>query len=131
QVVVAGSTGSGLFTTRGALRSQLSDAFVAKINSDASQFVYQTYLEAPTVVKSVNLDADGNAYVAGVASNADYVVLTNGGGTAILTPPLPFETPNGFQAGPKSSFCPLYRLSGTYIGTESCYNAGFLSVVNP
>jgi hypothetical protein len=92
---VTGETSSLDFpTTPGALRStplvdpfidNNTDAFVTKLNATGSALVYSTYLgglhpgfEAPVgsvdVGRSIAVDSDGNAYVAGQTDSADFPV---------------------------------------------------------
>ena len=52
------------------------DAFVAKINPTGDQFIYSTFLGGSSNdrVKSIAVDASGNAYVAGVTSSSDFPI---------------------------------------------------------
>lgn len=68
---IAGSTQSPTFpVTPGAFQTRYggsTDAFIAKLNSDATQLVYSTFLGGFGIDEAyaIAIDADGNAYVAG------------------------------------------------------------------
>lgn len=84
-VYLAGGTFSTNFPVAAATQSLNAggqDAFVAKIRTTATpQLLYSTYLggsggsaAAPEQANAITIDASGNAYVAGVASSADFPV---------------------------------------------------------
>jgi uncharacterized protein (TIGR03437 family) len=54
------------------------DAFVAKLNTDASHLVFATYLggTAPDIAYAVAVDKNGNAFVAGSTQSSDFPVST-------------------------------------------------------
>jgi Beta-propeller repeat/Divergent InlB B-repeat domain len=71
---VAGSTSSPSFpVTGGAFQTAYrgSDAFVTKLNSDATTLIYSTYLGGMGLddIYAIAIDVDGNAYVAGATSS--------------------------------------------------------------
>jgi len=78
---VTGQTSSTDFPTLNALQPALagdSDVFVAKLNPEGSALVYCTYLggtEEWVERGTIAVDADGNAYVAGTTSSADFPTL--------------------------------------------------------
>lgn len=82
---VAGSTQSADFpTTPGALQPAIAgpdSAFVTRINAQGSALVYSTFLGASQgeSAQAITVDGNGNAYVLGTASSADFPVasLTN------------------------------------------------------
>lgn len=82
---VVGQTNSRLFPALDAFQSSkrdLDDAFVVKLNPDATRFVYSSYLGGSRFDRSpasgsdtgtaVVLDAAGNAYVAGYTQSKDF-----------------------------------------------------------
>jgi hypothetical protein len=77
-VYVTGSTVSRDFpTTRGALEAAArgdEDAFVAKINADASKLLYSTYLggKAFDRAQGIAIDAEGRPYVTGWTTSPDF-----------------------------------------------------------
>jgi uncharacterized repeat protein (TIGR01451 family) len=81
---VTGMTGSPDFPTASPFQAVLrgpSDAFVTKLRPDGSGLLYSTYLggsvdENFTGVAAIDLDAAGNAYVAGTTSSADFPTAT-------------------------------------------------------
>ena len=71
-------TSSGLLTTP-------QDAFVFKLNAAGNALVYSTYLGGSGTSDAgwgIALDAAGNAYVAGVASSADFPITAGAADTA-------------------------------------------------
>ena len=103
---VAGATGSTDFPIKNAFQSELggaaggaaANAFVTKFSADASALLYSTYLGGSTnaagggasdVARAIAVDSHGSAYVAGIASAANFPVTPGafqphlgGGGTA-------------------------------------------------
>ncbi len=87
---VTGVARSGNFPTANALQSALSgtsDAFVTKLNSAGTAFVYSTYLggAADDSGNGITVDSSGNAYVTGGTSSTNFPLLnptqgTSGGG---------------------------------------------------
>ncbi len=82
-IIVSGTTGSKDFpVTEGAYQRTLkgpSDAFIAKFSPDGSQLVYSTYLggseeDGGAGKHGLDVDADGNAYVVGFTSSADFPI---------------------------------------------------------
>lgn len=72
---IAGSTSSPTFPiTAGSFQTTYrgQDAFVAKLNSNATQLLYSTYLGGSGIdaAYAIAIDADGNAYVAGNTSSS-------------------------------------------------------------
>lgn len=79
---VAGSTSSSdLQTTPGAFQStnQFTDVFIAKLNSTGNAAVYVTYLGGSGEERTpkIAVDEDGNVYVTGVTSSADFPTTHN------------------------------------------------------
>lgn len=66
--------------------SQTLGAAVAKLNPQASQYVYLTYLDsaANDTVSAIAVDSAGNAYVTGSTTNPNFPVV---GGGSLGTPP--------------------------------------------
>jgi hypothetical protein len=106
-VYIAGYTCSPTFpVTPGAFQATYGgagDAFVAKLNGNATQLVYATYLGGLGTdrANAISIDADGNAYVAGNTSSP-----TSAGGND-------FPIKNAFQ------------------NTQKDLSDGFVSKVNP
>ncbi len=76
---VAGDTSSKDFPVVNAIQPANAggeDAFVAKINPTGNQFIYSTFLGGSfgDSIKSIAVDASGNAYVTGGTSSADFPV---------------------------------------------------------
>lgn len=77
---VAGWTGSTDFPTMNALQSayggSYADAFVSKINSTGTAFVYSTYLGGigPDFGYGIALDSGGNAYVTGATGSTNFPI---------------------------------------------------------
>ena len=63
EAFVAGQVSGVVSTTPGAFNSSGAPGFISRLSADGSTLVYSTYFNAP--VKSLALDADDNAYVAG------------------------------------------------------------------
>lgn len=79
---VAGVTRARDFPTSNAAQSNLaggSDAFIAKLNRDASGLIYSTYVGGTSddTGKSIDLDESGNVYFAGVTASTDLSVTPN------------------------------------------------------
>jgi hypothetical protein len=82
---VTGSTWSADFPVASAFRGTLAggqDAFVTRLSSDGGTLLFSTYLGGsggsvayPEAGQGIALDTQGNAYVAGVTSSADFPVL--------------------------------------------------------
>ena len=82
KVYVAGDTNSPNFPTVNALQPASGgnqDAFVAKLNPAAGSLIYSTYLGGnggtvgmPESATAIDVDASGNAYVAGVTSSPNF-----------------------------------------------------------
>ncbi|MGA3024755.1 MAG: SBBP repeat-containing protein, partial [Bryobacteraceae bacterium] len=82
---IAGGTTSNDFPLSApfeSARSGLQMGFVTRISADGSQFLFSTYLGgsgggpgAPETANSVAVDAQGNAFVAGITSSTDFPVL--------------------------------------------------------
>lgn len=111
---ITGFTGSLNFpVTAGVFqptRNQLSEGFIAKLNSSGTALVYSTYLggNGGDAGYDIALDANGNAYVTGITSSSDFPT-----------------TPGAFQltkAGLIDSFVTKLNASGsaliysTYVG---------------
>ena len=64
--------------------------FAAKLSADGSTFLYLTYLPSALAAPSaIRLDAQGNAYIAGLnAASQPFVTALNPGGWRSSTPPL-------------------------------------------
>jgi hypothetical protein len=78
-VYVTGRTFSNKFPTFHALQptlAGLSDAFISKINSNGSAFVYSTFLGGASIEigAGISVDDGGDAYVTGVTLSADFPV---------------------------------------------------------
>ena len=72
--IVTGSTSSSDFpTTSGAYSTVASSLFVTKLNSTGSNLVYSTFL-GNGIGHAIALDSQGNAYVAGTTSAANFPV---------------------------------------------------------
>jgi Beta-propeller repeat len=75
---VTGQTGSTTFlTTAGAFQTARGtgyDAFVTKLNSTGSAFVYSTYLGGSSMNEAygIAVDGSGNAYVTGTTTSSDF-----------------------------------------------------------
>jgi hypothetical protein len=82
---IAGSTTSSNFPLVSAFEGALSGqqmGFVTRISADGSQFLFSTYLGgsggapiSPESVNSIAVDAQGNAFAAGITSSGDFPVL--------------------------------------------------------
>jgi hypothetical protein len=82
---IAGSTTSNDFPLKSPLRSTfagLQIGFVTRISANGSQFLFSTYLGGsgggpitPESANAVAVDAQGNAFVAGITSSTDFPVL--------------------------------------------------------
>lgn len=78
---VTGSTTSSNFPLRNPLQNKLNgfeDAFVAKVNAAGSATVYSTYLGGsgqPEQANAITVDSQGDAFVAGTTSSADFPML--------------------------------------------------------
>ena len=74
---VAGETSSGSLRNP-AIPARSMDAFVAKLNSTATQVLYLIYLGGSNTdsANGVAVDPAGNAYVTGVTSSTDFPVTT-------------------------------------------------------
>jgi hypothetical protein len=78
--IVAGYTGSTNYPVANAFESKMTgtnypqDAFVTKLNSTGTAFVYSTFLGGSnySYANGVAVDSSGNAYVTGSTSSADY-----------------------------------------------------------
>jgi hypothetical protein len=89
-IYLAGTTSSSDFpTTAGEVQRTLSggsDAYVAKLRADGAQVVFSTYLggsSSSDYAKSIAVDLDGNAYVVGYTSSANFPV-SSGAVQAVL-----------------------------------------------
>ncbi len=74
---VTGSTQSPNFPTLNpvqAVNNGASDAFISKVNFDATQLVYSTYVGGTKaeVGQSIKVDSSGNAYIAGYTFSSDF-----------------------------------------------------------
>jgi photosystem II stability/assembly factor-like uncharacterized protein len=78
--IIVGLTHSTNFPVVNALQpaiNRLQDAFVTKLSSTGSAFVYSTYLggSATEAANGVATDAAGNAYVVGITQSGDFPLL--------------------------------------------------------
>ncbi len=76
---VVGATRAGNFPTSNPTQANLgggSDAFIAKLNQDASALVYSTYVGGTSddTGKAIAIDESGNVYVAGTTASTDLPV---------------------------------------------------------
>lgn len=64
--------------------AQSADAFVTKLSADGKSIVYSTYLGGNNldIGRAIVVDTDGNAYVAGLTSSADFPTTTGAFQTA-------------------------------------------------
>ena len=88
-IYVTGETGSGsLWNNTLPLRSN-REAFIAKLNSSATQVLYTVYLggNGNDSARSIALDSSGNAYIAGIANSTNFPVTA--GSFATTSPALP------------------------------------------
>jgi len=119
-------TSSDIPTTAGAYDTTADglDAFVAKLNSSASAFVYCTMLggSGADAGKSLAVDGDGAAYVAGETISTDFPTTagafdTSHGGGTCGTPPDTYACDDAFVAklSPSGGFLEY----ATYLGGSS------------
>ena len=126
---IAGGSGPGLPTTSGAYqRTSVGTAsFVAKLNVTGTALLYATYLNGPkdpsgrTAIRSLAIDAQGDAYVMGDTSSKDFPT-TKG----VLQPLPPLDNPyNG--SGVDSIFLAKLNPSGsalvysTFLGNDGYF----------
>lgn len=77
-IYIAGSTGSPNFPLRNALQSDISGfgcGFLVKLSPDGSRLIYSTYFGGTRGRSSVNAvaaDSNGNVYLTGTTSSADF-----------------------------------------------------------
>jgi hypothetical protein len=123
---VAGETASADFPTAKPLQPALmgrSNAFVAKLSADGSALVYATYLGGSGTDEGdgIAVDADGNAYVAGMTSSLNFP-----------TTPAAFQTLHG--SGPRNGFVTKLTADGsalvyaTYLGGSGRDEADAIAV---
>jgi hypothetical protein len=132
---VAGSTASTNFPTKNPFQptnhggNPFSDAFVAKINSSGSAFVYSTYLGGSNsdVGNGVAVDSTGNAYVIGSTTSTDFPTANplqpaNGGGSDMFVTKfnptgsaLVYSTYLGSNLNDYGNGIALDSLSNTYV----------------
>ena len=96
---VTGSTYSADFpvaNARQAINAGGQDAFVARISADGASLLFSTYLGGsggslgyPEAGQALALDSQGNAYVAGVTSSADFPLLHPFQSSTLRRPPTP------------------------------------------
>ncbi|MGB9177925.1 MAG: SBBP repeat-containing protein, partial [Pyrinomonadaceae bacterium] len=78
---VAGETGSANFPTANAIQGTygggFKDAFITKINSAGSAFVYSTYLGGTIfdAAQAITIDSTNNVYITGRSTSPDYPVV--------------------------------------------------------
>ncbi len=100
---LTGRTDSPDFPTRDAVQPDLGggveDAFVTKLNADATALVYSTYLGGSDVERGfgIKVDPQGNAWVVGTTQSVDFPTANalqpaHGGGVDLFVTKL---TPNG------------------------------------
>lgn len=78
-VLIVGSTVSTDFPLANPLQPSIhvQDAFITKLNSTGSAFIYSTYLGGSTtdIANDVAVDAAGNAYIVGTTQSGDFPLL--------------------------------------------------------
>lgn len=91
-VYIAGRAGAGFPVTRGAFQTQFmggqetrfygnQDGFIAKLSPDGSKVIWASYFGATdfAVIRDLDLDAEGNIYVASYYNGGTYPASTAGG----------------------------------------------------
>jgi beta-propeller repeat-containing protein len=140
-VYVTGSASSSDFPTAHALQSANKSsggtAFVSKINPTGTAFVYSTYLGGSSGESGngVAADKDGNAYLTGETSSADFPIVhplqptLSGGSDAFVTKinssgsAIVYSTFLGGSGGENSAGIALDRLGNAYVtGSTSSTN---------
>jgi hypothetical protein len=125
-IVMTGETASSNFPLQGALQPALggqlsSDAFVVKMDPNASAPIYSTYLGGrdADAAFDVQVDGDGRAHVVGSTSSSDFP-------TASPIQPARSRAPDAFVAvlGPDGSHLEF----GTYLGGNDTDSASRVAV---
>ncbi len=82
---VAGETSSGGLWNNALPARSSRDAFVAKMNSTATQVLYTVYLggSGDDAARAIAVDATGNVYVTGVTASPDFPVTTGAFSTSL------------------------------------------------